>query len=121
VDAATDDPRAKLGPFLRQAFRDGKDVIVGTVRSGERSCRAGEPFDLVDATTYAFNVTRCGYAEMYRAMGLGEIGHLLSCDRDAVFFEGYDANHKLARTRTIMGGASHCNFRYRYDGTGTES
>ena len=26
-------------------------------------------------TSYVFNVTRCKYAEMYRDMGLGEIGH----------------------------------------------
>lgn len=32
-------------------------------------------------TSYVFNVTRCKYAEMYRDMGLGEIGHLLSCQR----------------------------------------
>src|SRR5262245_62642007 len=31
---------------------------------------------------YRFNVTRCKYAEMYREMGLSEIGHLLSCQRD---------------------------------------
>ena len=29
-----------------------------------------------------FNVTRCRYAEMYKEMGLGDIGHLLSCNRD---------------------------------------
>ncbi|WP_376093702.1 L-2-amino-thiazoline-4-carboxylic acid hydrolase [Roseomonas sp. CCTCC AB2023176] len=65
-------------------------------------------------TEYDFNVTRCRYAEMYREMGLGEIGHLLSCNRDATFCEGYDAKLKLTRTQTIMGGASHCDFRYRY-------
>lgn len=42
-------------------------------------------------TSYVFNVTRCKYAEMYRDMGLGEIGHLLSCQRDATFCEGYDS------------------------------
>jgi hypothetical protein len=41
-------------------------------------------------TSYVYNVTRCRYAEMYREMGLGEIGHLLSCQRDATFCEGYD-------------------------------
>src|SRR5262245_13731155 len=34
---------------------------------------------------YRYNVTRCKYAEMYRDMGLGEIGHLLSCQRDGTF------------------------------------
>ncbi|MGF1649287.1 MAG: L-2-amino-thiazoline-4-carboxylic acid hydrolase [Hyphomicrobiaceae bacterium] len=64
--------------------------------------------------TFSFNVTRCRYAEMYRDMGLGEIGHLLSCQRDGTFCEGYDERLKLTRTQTIMQGASHCDFRYRY-------
>ena len=65
--------------------------------------------------TFAFDVTRCRYAEMYEAMGLGEIGPLLSCQRDGTFCEGYDARLKLARTQTIMQGASHCDFRYTWE------
>lgn len=68
------------------------------------------------ADRYVFHVTRCKYAEMYRAMGLGEIGHLLSCQRDGTFCEGYDPKLKLTRTQTIMQGASHCDFDYRYEG-----
>jgi hypothetical protein len=63
-------------------------------------------------TSYVFNVTRCKYAEMYRDMGLGEIGHLLSCQRDATFCEGYDKRMRLKRTQTIMQGAGHFDFRY---------
>ena len=63
-------------------------------------------------TSYVFNVTRCKYAEMYRDMGLGEIGHLLSCQRDATFCEGYDKRMRLKRTQTIMQGANHCDFQY---------
>ena len=62
---------------------------------------------------YDYNVTRCRYAEMYRAMGLAELGAILSCNRDAAFCEGYDPKLKLMRTQTIMGGAAHCDFRYR--------
>lgn len=71
--------------------------------------------DVLAATAerFDYNVTRCRYAEMYRAMGLGEIGHLLSCNRDGSFCEGYDPGITLTRTQTIMGGASHCDFRYR--------
>ncbi len=65
---------------------------------------------------FEFDVTRCRYAEMYRAMGLAEIGPLLSCQRDGTFCEGYDARLKLERTQTIMGGATHCDFRYRWEG-----
>ena len=63
---------------------------------------------------FDFNVVRCRYAEMYRDMGLGEIGALLSCNRDGAFCEGYDARLELTRTQTIMSGAPHCNFRYRW-------
>ncbi len=65
------------------------------------------------AAEYAFNVTRCRYAEMYKEMGLEEIGHLLSCNRDAAFSEGYNPRIELTRTQTIMQGASHCDFRYK--------
>jgi hypothetical protein len=63
---------------------------------------------------FDFDVTRCRYAETYREMGLGPIGHLLSCNRDGTFCQGYDANITLERKQTIMGGASRCTFRYRY-------
>lgn len=59
-----------------------------------------------------FNVTRCRYAESYRELGVGEIGDPLSCNRDGEFCTGYDPRMKLTRTQTIMGGASHCDFRY---------
>ena len=64
---------------------------------------------------FHFNVTRCRYAEMYREMGLAELGAVLSCNRDGAFCEGYDPKLKLERTQTLMGGASHCDFRYRVE------
>jgi hypothetical protein len=67
---------------------------------------------------YAFDVVRCRYAEMYKAMGLGEIGHLLSCQRDGTFCQGYDPKLKLTRTQTIMQGAACCDFRYVYEDDG---
>jgi hypothetical protein len=50
---------------------------------------------------------------MYRAMGLGHIGHLLSCNRDGTFAEGFEPALTLGRTQTIMQGAKRCTFRYR--------
>lgn len=64
------------------------------------------------ADTLAFNVTRCRYAEAYKAMGLGELGDVLSCNRDAEFVHGYNPAMKFERTQTIMGGANCCDFRY---------
>ncbi|MFZ4409899.1 MAG: L-2-amino-thiazoline-4-carboxylic acid hydrolase [Paracraurococcus sp.] len=66
-----------------------------------------------DTTRFEFNVTRCRYAEMYREMGLAELGAVLSCNRDGAFCEGYDPRLKLTRTQTLMGGAAHCDFRYQ--------
>ena len=64
-------------------------------------------------TALDYNVTRCRYAEMYKEMGLAEIGHILSCGRDGTFCRGYDHRIKLSRKQTIMQGASHCDFRHR--------
>ncbi len=60
-----------------------------------------------------FNITRCKYSEMYKEMGLGEIGHLLSCNRDGAFCIGYNPDMIFTRTQTIMQGADHCDFRYK--------
>ena len=72
--------------------------------------------EVLEATdeTFSFDVTRCRYAETYREMGLGHIGHLMSCNRDGTFCEGYDSNIKLERRHTIMAGAPRCTFRYAY-------
>jgi hypothetical protein len=61
---------------------------------------------------FAFNVTRCRYAEMYRELGIPELGALFSCDRDGTMVEGFNPEIGFERTQTIMGGASHCDFRY---------
>ncbi len=66
-------------------------------------------------TTYHFNVTRCRYAEMYLALGIPELGSVLSCGRDYALGEGFNPNLKLTRTQTIMEGAPFCDFRYRMD------
>jgi predicted ArsR family transcriptional regulator len=60
----------------------------------------------------AFDVTRCRYAEMYRALGIPELGAALSCNRDAALIEGFNPEVRFTRTQTIMAGASHCDFRY---------
>ncbi len=61
-----------------------------------------------------FNVTRCRYAEMYRALGIPELGAVLSCNRDFALIEGFNGEATLSRTQTIMEGAAHCNFRYKF-------
>ena len=95
------------GPSLK-AFQD---VMPLWTKGGALEIEVKEQSE----TSFTFNVTRCRYAETYKAMGLGEIGHLLSCNRDGAFCEGYDPKLKLERSQTIMQGASHCDFRYSYE------
>ena len=71
-------------------------------------------FDVLDTSDehYAYNVTRCRYAEMYRELGLVDLGFYLSCNRDATLIEGFNPDLELTRTQTIMQGAPFCDFRY---------
>jgi len=70
--------------------------------------------DVVEQTpdTFAFNVTRCRYAELYRSLGIPELGAVLSCNRDFSLIEGFNPDLRLTRTQTIMAGAPYCDFRF---------
>ncbi|MFT3986763.1 L-2-amino-thiazoline-4-carboxylic acid hydrolase [Aestuariivirga sp.] len=93
----------------------GKPTMASFIKLFELWTKGGAlEIDVLEATdsTFNFDVTRCRYAETYRQMGLGKIGHLLSCNRDAGFCEGYNPDMVLDRQHTIMGGAPRCTFRY---------
>ena len=68
-----------------------------------------------DAGRLEFDVTRCRYAEMYRDLGVADLGAALSCNRDGAFCTGFNPAIRLTRTQTIMEGADHCDFRYAAD------
>jgi hypothetical protein len=108
IEQARQFAAAAPGGTSLKAFQD---VMPLWTKGGALEIEVKEQTD----TTFTFNVTRCRYAETYKAMGLGEIGALLSCNRDGAFCEGYDPKLKLERSQTIMGGASHCDFKYRYE------
>ena len=63
-------------------------------------------------TTYFFNVTRCPYYEKYKELGLEQFGVAFSCCRDEPFARGFNPQLRLERTKTIMEGDDHCDFRY---------
>jgi len=102
-----------------QEMAEGKDNSMRAFQANYEMWSRGGALetDVLEATetTFDFNVTRCRYSEMYREMGLGEIGHLLSCQRDGTFCEGFNPKIKMTRTQTIMQGASHCDFRHVVD------
>jgi predicted ArsR family transcriptional regulator len=66
-----------------------------------------------DEERFEFDVTRCRYAELYRSLGIPELGAVLSCNRDWALIQGFNPTVELERTQTIMQGAATCDFRYR--------
>ena len=92
----------------------GSDLAV-FADSMEAWTRGGAlDIDIVEQTPsrFAFNVTRCKYAEMYRDLGMADLGAALSCNRDGTMVEGFNPDIGFTRTQTIMSGASHCDFVY---------
>lgn len=67
---------------------------------------------------FSFNVTRCGYAELYASLGIRPLGEILSCGRDFALIQGFNPQLRLQRTGTIMGGAAVCDFRYTLERDG---
>jgi predicted ArsR family transcriptional regulator len=65
-----------------------------------------------DESVLNFDVTRCRYAELYRSLGIEELGAILSCSRDATFIEGFNGEIGLERKHTILQGYSACDFRF---------
>jgi hypothetical protein len=84
--------------------------IVKKVWTADNAMEA--EFSIETDTELCFNVTRCGYAELYERLGIKDLGTLLSCGRDFAFLEGFNPDIKLRRTSTIMAGACCCDFHY---------
>jgi hypothetical protein len=68
----------------------------------------GESEDHLD-----FNVTRCGYAEFYKELGLSDLGLRIHCNRDHAMMQVFNSELELSRSQTIMAGATCCDFRFR--------
>lgn len=67
-----------------------------------------------NARRLKFRVTRCRYAEMYKALGAGDLGEVFSCNRDGALIEGFNPDARMIRTKTIMAGDDCCDFDYRF-------
>jgi predicted ArsR family transcriptional regulator len=106
---ATDDGAAWAKTFGRSTAsmrRVAEDVWAGGDAMDVRVM--GEADDRLD-----FNVTRCGYAEFYKQLGLAELGYRIHCMRDHAAVAGFNDQLELSRSQTIMQGAACCDFRFR--------
>ncbi len=59
-----------------------------------------------------FKITRCAFAEFFRAVGERELGALLTCEGDLYEVAAAGGEIELTRTQTIMQGAAYCDFKY---------
>ncbi|MCY3659007.1 MAG: L-2-amino-thiazoline-4-carboxylic acid hydrolase [Caldilineaceae bacterium] len=101
------------GRAMRMSGDDNDlEAFAGTMEAWKRGGALETDTLVSTGDVFDFNVTRCRYAEMYREIGMEELGSILSCARDYALIEGFNESVALARTRTIMEGASHCDFRY---------
>ena len=93
---------------------DGSDSFMGSLAYW--TANGALEIDVLEhsAENLNFNVTRCRYAELYRALGIPELGAVLSCNRDGALIEGFNPNATFERTQTIMQGATYCDFRYSF-------
>jgi hypothetical protein len=110
-----------------EASRDAGAAFAATAPQGPNLAhfatilerwREGNALDIEDVRlsgdSLAFRVTRCAYAESYKAMGLSPaMADIASCCRDFGFVEGYSQHLRLERPETIAQGASQCLFRVR--------
>ena len=98
------------------ARRLGEASLEAFAQSLDRWSEGGAlEIDLLERSPerLSFNVTRCRYAEMYRALGLDDLGSSLSCRRDFALVAGFNPDIALTRTQTLMEGAAYCDFRFR--------
>jgi len=120
AEVVTDEAHA-IGRAMRERtasdLGDRGDGDVASFASGWEPWFRGGALEIethrLDADAWRFDVTRCRYAELYHALGMADLGALLSCRRDAALVEGYDSSITFERTQTIMEGAGHCDFHYR--------
>ncbi len=101
------------GKELRELTEGGslEDFAKGTARWSKDDAVTA---DLLEFTPekLSMNTTRCRYVEMYRELGMPELGFALSCARDFAMVQGFNPKIELRRTQTLMEGADHCDFRF---------
>jgi hypothetical protein len=109
--------RAAIEQGAGTSAEDGGRASMQTFIDRQEQWRRGGALELEErsADSCVFKVTRCAHARMYCKMGLGDIGHLLSCQRDGTFCEGHDPKLRPRRTQTIKKGASHCDLAYSHE------
>ena len=129
--------RAELGKdkadaIVKQALRDWSQQLFAAIGDGiEGSPRrkwatiqsiwgevSGREVEVEtrrhDKEALDMDVTRCRFAEFFRALGEPDLGALLICEADFDIASVGDGEVSLERAQTIMRGAPSCTFRYKF-------
>ena len=61
----------------------------------------------------AFRITKCAFAEFFRALDEPELGALLTCEADIHEVDAVGFGVAFERKQTLMQGGDYCDFRYR--------
>ena len=67
-----------------------------------------------DKDAWDLDVTRCRFADFFRALGEPELGALLICEADFDIAAVGAGEVSLDRAQTLMQGAPSCTFRYKF-------
>ena len=105
------------GAELAAEYGDSADAFMETLQFWTKGGALEIEVLHRSETQLDYDVTRCKYAEMYRALGIPELGAVLSCNRDFAMVEGFNPDAKLTREQTILGGGKCCTFRYEFPDT----
>lgn len=113
-----------LRPYIRSVYhRIGKRQTGTPFEKWEKVWNEIRPrigsnverdFKKNDTDGREYNVRRCKFAEYFKEAGEPELGMILMCDFDYYIAETGEPDVELTRTQTIMEGADHCDFCYRF-------
>jgi hypothetical protein len=63
------------------------------------------------------NVRGCRFAEYFHALGEPQFGAMLTCEIDSPMTTAIGSDLSLDRSQTIMTGDSHCDFKWKMQGS----
>lgn len=112
--AAVREYAANLGHAAAAA---GTGSSLDKLRALMPAFTAGKALDVEpltdDAHEFTLNVHGCRYADFFRAIGEPAFGAMLTCEIDPPMTAAIGDDLTLDRSHTILGGASHCDFRWK--------
>jgi hypothetical protein len=102
--------------MAREAMAAESGDALQALLSLNSGVRQGVDIDVAMRATddgFDMDVSSCVYARFFQELGEPELGFMLVCSADFDMVEEMP-DLELNRTQTIMQGADHCDFRYRF-------